>query len=121
MPGSRGGLLRGAPGPGGSAPGGVCSRGGAWWRPLGTATVAGGTHPTAMQSCFEFILLAQGPGWHAAYLGTRAELLFARHYSFCLTLLVGGFTDWPIESSLSYFHADDSRYYPGKKGSLYLN
>ena len=32
---------------GGSVPGGVC----AWWRPPGTATAAGGTHPTGMHSC----------------------------------------------------------------------
>ena len=25
--------------------------GGAWWRPPGTATAAGGTHPTGMHSC----------------------------------------------------------------------
>ena len=31
---------------GGSGPGG------AWWRPPRTATDAGGTHPTGMQSCF---------------------------------------------------------------------
>ena len=46
----------GVPGRGGSAPGGglggVCSQGGAWWRPPGTATAAGGTHPTGMHSCF---------------------------------------------------------------------
>ena len=35
----------GVPAPGGSAPGG------AWWRPPGTATAAGGTHPTGMHSC----------------------------------------------------------------------
>ena len=47
-----GGLL-----PGGLVPGemGVCVclvQGGAWWRPSGTATAAGGTHPTGMHSCF---------------------------------------------------------------------
>ena len=49
------------PGPGGSAPEGGCLvpgrvflRGGAWWRPPGTATAAGGTHPTGMHSCFKF-------------------------------------------------------------------
>ena len=32
--------------------GGVCSGvGGAWWRPPGTATAAGGMHPTGMHSC----------------------------------------------------------------------
>ena len=33
--------------------GAVCSQGGvgAWWRPPGTATAAGGTHPTGMHSC----------------------------------------------------------------------
>ena len=31
--------------------GGVCSQGDAWWRhPPGTATAAGGTHPTGMHS-----------------------------------------------------------------------
>ena len=56
---SRGCLVRGpAPGGrgvcscGGSAPRGVPGpRGGAWWRPPGTATAAGGTHPTGMHSC----------------------------------------------------------------------
>ena len=45
--GLQGGLLPvgGVPAPGGSAPGG------AWWRPPGTATAAGGTHPTGMHSC----------------------------------------------------------------------
>ena len=38
----RGGLLRGGGG-------GI---GGAWWRPPGTATAAGGMHPTGMHSCF---------------------------------------------------------------------
>ena len=78
MSGSRGVCSGGAPGPGGSAPGVSALGGGAWWRSPGTATVAGGTHPTSMQSCFEFILLAQGSGWHAAYLGTRAEWDFVR-------------------------------------------
>ena len=31
-----------------SAPRGVC----AWWRPPGTATAAGGMHPTGMHSCY---------------------------------------------------------------------
>ena len=32
--------------------GGTWSRGAAWWRPPpGTATAAGGTHPTGMHSC----------------------------------------------------------------------
>ena len=46
-------LTGGRSGPaGGSALGSVCSRGGgAWWRPPGTATPAGGTHPTGMHSC----------------------------------------------------------------------
>ena len=59
-----GGLV---PGSGGSAPGGCLVPGGglvpgpgeggllpggAWWRPPGTATAAGGTHPTGMHSCF---------------------------------------------------------------------
>ena len=39
---------------GGSAPRGVPGPGGAWWRPPGTATAAGGTHPTGMHSCFHF-------------------------------------------------------------------
>ena len=30
--------------------------GGAWWRPPGTATAAGGTHPTGMHSCIVVIL-----------------------------------------------------------------
>ena len=55
---SQGGLLLGVPGPGG-----VCSRGylllggsapGGWRSPPGTATAAGGTHPTGMHSCFEY-------------------------------------------------------------------
>ena len=41
----------GGPGQGGSALGGAWSQGGAWWRPPGTATAAGGTHPTGMHSC----------------------------------------------------------------------
>ena len=44
----------GGPGPGGSAPGGESAPGGggcAWWRPPGTATAVGGTHPTGMHSC----------------------------------------------------------------------
>ena len=50
----------GVPPPGGgvSAPGGVWSQGGACWRPThptpGTATAAGGTHPTGMHSCFTY-------------------------------------------------------------------
>ena len=32
-------------------PGGVPGPGGAWWRPPGTATAAGGTHPTGKHSC----------------------------------------------------------------------
>ena len=49
----------GVPGPGGgwsrgvSAPGGSARGRGAWWRPPGTATAAGGTHPTGMHSCFQ--------------------------------------------------------------------
>ena len=40
--------------------GGACSRGvlllgGAWWRPPGTATAAGGMHPIGMHSCFCFV------------------------------------------------------------------
>ena len=31
--------------------GGAWSQGGAWWRPPGTATAAGDTHPTGMHSC----------------------------------------------------------------------
>ena len=27
-------------------------QGGAWWRPPGTATAAGGKHPTGMHSCY---------------------------------------------------------------------
>ena len=42
-----GGLLRG-----GAWSWGVSALGGAWWRPPGTATAAGGTHPTGMHSCF---------------------------------------------------------------------
>ena len=42
-----GGLLPGVPGP----VRGVCSQGGAWWRPP-MATAAGSTHPTGMHSCF---------------------------------------------------------------------
>ena len=48
----------GVPGPGevplpGGVPGprGGLVLGGAWWRPPGTATAAGGTHPTGMHSC----------------------------------------------------------------------
>ena len=58
MPGS-GGCVPGpreVPGPGGSAPGGVClvpgGGGGSWWRPPGTGTAAGGMHPTGMHSCY---------------------------------------------------------------------
>ena len=36
---------------GGAWSGGECSRGGAWWRPPGTSTAAGGMHPTGMHSC----------------------------------------------------------------------
>ena len=50
-----GGLLPGGglgpgvvPGPGG----GLLQGGGAWWRPPGTATAAGGTHPPGMHFCF---------------------------------------------------------------------
>ena len=39
-------LLQGVPGPGG-----------AWWRPPGTATAVGGTHPTRMHSCYANVLL----------------------------------------------------------------
>ena len=46
----------GVPGPGGGCL--VRGGGGAWsqrgegvWRPLGTTTAAGGTHPTGMRSC----------------------------------------------------------------------
>ena len=55
----------GVPGPaggclvlGGASPGvcllprGCLLGGGSWWRPPGTATAAGGTHPTRMHSCF---------------------------------------------------------------------
>ena len=46
-------LVRGVPGPGGSAPGeclvGGLLQGGAWWRPPRTATAAGGT--TGIHSC----------------------------------------------------------------------
>ena len=62
---SRGSAPGGCLLPGGSAPvgvpaprgvcswrGGACSRGGAWWRPPRTTTAAGGTHPTAVHSCF---------------------------------------------------------------------
>ena len=47
-----------APGGGGSAPGGICSRGGSApggvpGGPPGTSTAAGGTHPTGMHSCLE--------------------------------------------------------------------
>ena len=43
----------GVPGPGGMPGlGGCLILGGAWWRPPpGTATAAGGTHPTGMHSC----------------------------------------------------------------------
>ena len=52
---------------GGSAPGCVpaagCvpaprgyTRGGDWWRPPGTATAAGGTHPTGMHSCLTNVI-----------------------------------------------------------------
>ena len=60
----------GVPGPGGawsggSVPGaclvwGVCSKGGAWWRPPGRATATGGTHPTGMHSCWLIFFLIQG-------------------------------------------------------------
>ena len=41
-----GSVLRGVPVPvGGLVPGG------AWWRPPGAASAAGGTHPTGMHSC----------------------------------------------------------------------
>ena len=70
---------------------------------------------------FEFILLAQCPGWHQAYLGTYAEQRFALHYSVCLTLKVGGFTD----RSLGSIFRGNRDYYPlfspGKKESFYLN
>ena len=36
-------------------PGG-CLLGGGWWRPPGTASAAGGTHPTGMHSCFNIDL-----------------------------------------------------------------
>ena len=58
-------VLEGVPAPRGSGPrgsacsGGACSRGsgpgGAWWRPPRTVTAAGGTHPTAMHSCFHSV------------------------------------------------------------------
>ena len=55
-----GGLLPGVPGPGGSAPGGHAWSGGGGLLlggvpggdPPGTATAAGGTHPTGMHSCY---------------------------------------------------------------------
>ena len=52
-----GGLLPGVTWAGGCAlgggvwSGGVPGPGGAWWRSPGTATAAGGTHPTGMHSC----------------------------------------------------------------------
>ena len=51
----------GVPGPGGwSGPGGVPGpKRGAWWRPPRTASVAGGTHPTGMHSCYS--IRAIGP------------------------------------------------------------
>ena len=52
-PGPRGSAHRGVPGPGGCLlPGGSGPGRGAWWRPPGTTTAAGGTHPTGMHSCF---------------------------------------------------------------------
>ena len=45
--------LGGACAQGGVCSRGTCYRGGAWWRPPtpGTATAAGGAHPTGMHSC----------------------------------------------------------------------
>ena len=53
---NRGGACsKGVPAPGGSGPGGTCSGGGPGGclleTPPGTATAAGGTHPTGMHSC----------------------------------------------------------------------
>ena len=48
-------LPEGLPPPGGGASSGGCFlRGGAWWRLPGTATAAGGMHPTGMHSCLGF-------------------------------------------------------------------
>ena len=52
MPGPRRGSWSGG---GCLVPGRSAPRGGAWWRPPGTATAAGGTHPTGMHSCSENI------------------------------------------------------------------
>ena len=42
---------------GGACYGGGCLvSGGTWWRPPGTVTAVGGTHPTGMHSCFHFSL-----------------------------------------------------------------
>ena len=47
-----GGLPPGGASSGGASSWGCFLWGGAWWRPPGTATAAGGTHPTGMHSCF---------------------------------------------------------------------
>ena len=53
MPGPGGSARRGCLLPVGSAPSGVCSRGGASWRPPPVmATAAGGKHSTGMHSFF---------------------------------------------------------------------
>ena len=51
MPGPRGVSAPGVAWSGGCLLLGVCSRGGG--DPPGTATAAGGTHPTGMHSCFD--------------------------------------------------------------------
>ena len=61
---SRGGVCL----PWGSTLGGAWSGGGAWWRPLGMSTAAGGMHPTGMHSCDRNWFIEQGPGkpWKVA-------------------------------------------------------
>ena len=52
------------------APGGAWSRGGWWRHPPGTATAAGGTHPTGMHSCYQWF-----HGRHGMTFGTSKLIL----------------------------------------------
>ena len=67
-------LLGGVPGPRGSAPGGCLVRGGVVWRPPGTATAVGGTHPTGMHSCLKCYLVHCMAAYFCYYLDFRIDI-----------------------------------------------
>ena len=66
---------RGVPAP----EGGACSRGGAGGDPLGTATAAGGTHPTGMHSCWSVNApLSNGISKAFGLVGTERTVLIVK-------------------------------------------